>query len=120
MGSLTTRRVPPPKPRIRSPDDFYRLAIAERWGAIGEMGTTGTDVPMDAEERKALNAAAKLHRRTGLPIVTHVSDGCARCALEQVDLFEAAGVSLDRLRKNGGPGIDTSITNFVPRLRRAG
>jgi predicted metal-dependent phosphotriesterase family hydrolase len=100
-------------------DDFYRLAIAERWGAIGEMGT-GTDVPMDAEERKALNAAAKLHRRTGLPIVTHVSDGCARCALEQVDLFEAAGVSLDRLRKNGGPGIDMTITNFVPRLRRAG
>jgi len=91
--------------------------IAERWGAIGEMGT-GTDVPMDAEERKALNAAAKLHRRTGLPIVTHVSDGCARCALEQVDLFEAAGVSLDRLRKNGGPGIDMTITNFVPRLRR--
>ena len=84
------------------------------------MGTTGTDVPMDAEERKALNAAAKLHPRTGLPIVTHVSDGCARCALEQVDLFEAAGVSLDRLRKNGGPGIDMTITNFVPRLRRAG
>jgi len=170
-------------------DDFYRLAIAERWGAIGEMGT-GTDVPMDAEERKALNAAAKLHHRTGLPIVTHVSDGCARCALDQVDLFEAAGVSLDRvvighlndikeqasaaplaiakrgayvgfdhsgkpddpradeyvktiltlldaglanrlclssdfasqkyLRKNGGPGIDMTITNFVPRLRRAG
>ena len=24
------------------------------------------------------------------------------------------------LRKNGGPGIDTSITNFVPRRRRAG
>ncbi len=170
-------------------DDFYRLAIAERWGAIGEMGT-GSDVPMDADERKALNAAAKLHHRTGLPIVTHVSDGCARCALDQVDLFEAAGVSLDRvvvghlndirdqpsaaplaiakrgayvgfdhsgkpddpradeyvktiltlldagladriclssdfasqkyLRKNGGPGIDMTITNFVPRLRRAG
>ena len=170
-------------------DDFYRLAIAERWGAIGEMGT-GPDVPMDAEERKALNAAAKLHHRTGLPIVTHVSDGCARCALDQVDLFESAGVGLDRvvighlndikehpavaplaiakrgayvafdhsgkpddpradeyvktilslldagvanriclssdfaspkyLRKNGGPGIDMTITNFVPRLRRAG
>jgi len=40
-------------------DDFYRLAIAERWGAIGEMGT-GTAVPMDPDERTALNAAAKL------------------------------------------------------------
>lgn len=170
-------------------DDFLRLATAERWGAIGEMGT-GTDMPMDAGERKALLAAAKLQRRTGLPIVTHVSGGCARCALDQVDLFDSAGVSLDRvvighlndikqemtvapmaiakrgayvafdhsgkpddpraeeyvttiltlldaglvervllssdfafakyLRRNGGPGIDMTITNFVPRLRRAG
>jgi phosphotriesterase-related protein len=170
-------------------DDFYRLAITERWGAIGEMGT-GTDVPMDPDERMALNAAAKLHHRTGLAIVTHTSGGCARCALDQVDLFESAGVRLDRvvighlndikeqptvvpmaiakrgayvafdhsgkpddprvdeyvktiltlldaglanriclssdfaseryLRKKGGPGIDMTITNFVPRLRRAG
>lgn len=170
-------------------DDFFRLATAERWGAIGEMGT-GTAVPMDADERKALLAAAQLHQRTGLAIVTHVSDGCAKCAIDQVDLFESAGVALDRvvighlnditqqptvapmaiakrgayaafdhcgkpddprgdeyvrtlltlldaglserlllssdfanpryLRKNGGPGIDMTITNFVPRLRRAG
>jgi predicted metal-dependent phosphotriesterase family hydrolase len=170
-------------------DRFYRQAIAERWGVIGEMGT-GTDVPMDPVERTALTAAAKLHHRTGLAIVTHVSDGCTRCALDQVDLFESAGVSLDRvvighlndiqeqpavvpiaiakrgayvgfdhsgkpndpradeyvktiltlldaglvnriclssdfaseknLRKNGGPGIDMTITDFVPRLRRAG
>jgi phosphotriesterase-related protein len=170
-------------------DDFHRLAIAERWGVIGEMGT-GTNVPMDSDERKALVAAAKLHQRTGLAIVTHVSDGCTRCAVDQVDLFESAGVSLDRvvighlndikeqpavvpmaiakrgayvafdhsgkpddpradeyvntirtlldaglanriclssdfaspksLRKNGGPGIDMTVTNFVPRLRRAG
>ena len=170
-------------------DDFYRLAIAERWGAIGEMGT-GPDVPMDRVERTALTAAARLHQRTGLAIVTHTSDGCARCALDQVDLFESAGVSLDRvvighlndikeqptvvpmaiakrgayvafdhsgkpddprvdeyvktiltlldaglanriclssdfasqryLRAKGGPGIDMTITNFVPRLRRAG
>jgi phosphotriesterase-related protein len=169
-------------------DDLYRLAIAERWGVIGEMGT-GPDVPMDRAERTALTAAARLHQRTGLAIVTHTSDGCARCALDQVDLFESAGVSLDRvvighlndikdqpavvpmaiakrgayvafdhsgkpddpradeyvktirtlldaglanriclssdfaseryLRKKGGPGIDMTITNFVPRLRRA-
>jgi len=173
----------------RIADDFYKLAIAERWGVIGEMGT-GTDVPMDPGERTALLAAAKLSQRTGLAIVTHTSDGCARCALDQVELFESAGVSLDRvvighlndikdqpsvaplsiakrgayvafdhsgkpddpradeyvttirtlldaglanrillssdfasqryLRKNGGPGIDMTITQFVPRLRRAG
>ena len=77
-------------------DDLYRLAIAERWGAIGETGT-GTDVPMDPYERTALIAAAKLHHRTGLAIVTHTSNGCARCALDQVDLFESVDVSLDRV-----------------------
>jgi phosphotriesterase-related protein len=151
---------------------------------------TGPAVPMEPEERTALVAAARLHQRTGLAIITHVSDGCARCALDQVDLFESAGVNLDRvvighlndikeqpaavpmaiakrgayvgfdhsgkpddpradeyvktiralldaglanriclssdfaseryLRKNGGPGIDMTVTNFVPRLRRAG
>ena len=77
-------------------EDFYKLATAERWGAIGEMGT-GTAVPMDAQERKVLHAAARLHARTGLSIITHVSDGCAQCALDQVDLFESAGVNLDHV-----------------------
>ena len=77
-------------------DDFYKLAATERWGAIGEMGT-GTAVPMDAQERKVLRAAARLHARTGLSIITHVSDGCAQCALDQVDLFEHAGVNLNRV-----------------------
>ncbi len=74
-------------------DDLVALAKAERWGALGEMGT-GPGVPMDVEERKGLLAAAKAHVRTGLPIITHTSDGCARCALDQVDLFEGAGVNL--------------------------
>ena len=77
-------------------EDLYRLATAERWGAIGEMGT-GTAVPMDADERKVLRAAAKLHARTGMAIITHVSDGCAQCALDQVDLFESAGANLNKV-----------------------
>ncbi|MBV9359879.1 MAG: hypothetical protein JO292_00685 [Betaproteobacteria bacterium] len=170
-------------------DDLVALAKAERWGIIGEMGT-GTDLPMDPEERKGFKAAAKAHTRTGLAIITHVSDGCVQCALDQVDLLEAEGVNLQRavighlnditddltaasiaiarrganlgfdhsarpddprideyvrtilavleagyedriflssdfassrrLRKNGGPGIDMTVTTFVPRLRKAG
>jgi len=170
-------------------DDFVALAKAERWGVIGEMGT-GTDLPMDPEERKGFEAAAKAHLRTGLAIITHVSDGCAQCALDQVDVLEAGGVDLRRvvighlneipdeltaksiaiakrganlgfdhsarpgdprideyvrtilavleagyedriflssdfasskyLRKNGGPGIDMTVTTFVPHLRKAG
>lgn len=170
-------------------DDFVELAQRERWGIIGEMGT-GTSVPMDPQERKGLQAAARAHLRTGLSIITHTSDGCVRCALDQVDLFEAAGANLSRvvighlndirqdltpttiaiakrganvgldhsgkpndsradefvrtvlalldaghedrvflssdfassssLRKQGGPGIDMTVTNFLPQLRRAG
>jgi phosphotriesterase-related protein len=77
-------------------DDFVELAQKERWGAIGEMGT-GPDVPMDPVERKALQAAAIAHARTGLPIITHTSDGCARCALDQVDVIEAAGANLQHV-----------------------
>jgi phosphotriesterase-related protein len=170
-------------------DDFYERATAERWGVIGEIGT-GTAVPMDRDERKVLRAVARLHRRTGLSIITHVSDGCAQCALDQVDGYEQAGVNLNQLlighlnditeqpaaaplaiakrgaylgfdhsgkpddpraqeyirtimtildagyadrvclssdfsngkylRRNGGPGIAMTMTNFVPRLRQAG
>jgi phosphotriesterase-related protein len=77
-------------------EEFVRLATAERWGVIGEIGT-GTAVPMDPDERKVFRAAAKTHARTGLSISTHVSNGCAQCALDQVDLFESAGVSLDHV-----------------------
>jgi phosphotriesterase-related protein len=170
-------------------EDLYALATAERWGVIGEIGT-GTAVPMDPAERKVLRAVARLHRRTGLSIITHVSDGCAQCALDQVGAYEQAGVNLNQvvighlneitdqptvaplaiakrgaylgfdhsgkpddprlqeyvgtimtileagyvdhvclssdfsnakyLRKNGGPGIAMTMTNFVPLLRRAG
>jgi phosphotriesterase-related protein len=77
-------------------DDFVTLATTERWGVIGEIGT-GTAVPMDPDERKVFRAAARAHARTGLSIITHVSDGCAQCALDQVDLLESAGVNLNRV-----------------------
>lgn len=77
-------------------DDFVEQARRERWGGIGEMGT-GTAIPMDPVERKGLEAAAKAHLRIGLPIITHTSNGCAQCALDQVDLFERAGVDLQHV-----------------------
>jgi len=77
-------------------DDFFESATAERWGVIGEIGT-GTAVPMDPDERKVLRAAARLHARTGLSIITHVSDGCAQCALDQVDVLDQAGVNLNHV-----------------------
>ena len=77
-------------------EDLVRLATAERWGVIGEIGT-GTSLPMDPDERKVLRAVAIAHARTGLSIITHVSDGCAQCALDQLDLLESAGVNPSRI-----------------------
>jgi len=74
-------------------DDLVAQARTERWGALGEIGT-GTDVPTDPDERKVLQAVAMTQARTGLPIITHTNDGCAQCALDQVDIFEAAGADL--------------------------
>jgi len=74
-------------------DDLVAQARAERWGALGEIGT-GTDVPTDPDERKVLQAVARTQARTGLPIITHTNDGCVQCALDQVDIFEAAGADL--------------------------
>lgn len=94
-GGLHTKPSYPPEIATRTAeeiaDDFMRDAVADRWGAMGEIGTSKE---MHPDERKVLQAVSILHRRTGLPIFTHTShDGCAQCALDQLALFEAEGVS---------------------------
>jgi len=99
-GGLYRKNFYPPDASRKSADqiadDLVALAASERWGALGEIGT-GTALPMDPDERKALQAVAKAQVRTGLPIITHVSDGCAQCALDQVDVLETAGANLHRV-----------------------
>jgi phosphotriesterase-related protein len=76
-------------------DELVRDAAAERWGALGEIGTS---MEMQADERKVLRAVSKTHLRTGLPIFTHTEhQGCASCALAQLDLFEGQGVNPQNL-----------------------
>jgi len=76
-------------------DDFFREATAERWGMIGEIGSS---LPMHQDERKVLRAAAKLHLRTGLPLMTHTPhSGCGPCALEQLAILESAGVDMRKM-----------------------
>ena len=73
-------------------DAFVRDAIEQRWGAIGELGSSSA--PMHPNERKVFRAMAKVHLRTGLPIFTHnPHDSCPACALEQLDLLESQGVN---------------------------
>ena len=71
-------------------DQLIADAAAQRWGAFGEIGTS---MKMHPDERKFLRALSQAHLRTGIPIFTHTEhQGCASCALEQLDLFESQGV----------------------------
>jgi len=76
-------------------EKLVRDSINQRWCAMGEIGTS---MQMTADERKVLTAISKAHVRTGLPIFSHTEhEGCAQCALDQLDLFESQGVDLKHL-----------------------
>jgi phosphotriesterase-related protein len=85
----------PTKSESQLIDEFLRDATAQRWGALGELGSS---MEMHPDERKAFRAVAKVHVRTGLPIFTHTPhEGCKMCALNQLDLLESQGVNLKQL-----------------------
>jgi phosphotriesterase-related protein len=69
-------------------EEFVAYATAERWGAMGEIGTSAQ---IDADERKVVRAVARMHLRTHVPIFTHTENGQA--ALEQLDLYQSMGVN---------------------------
>ena len=89
-------------------------AARERWGAIGEVGSSFP--AMHDDERRMIRAVSQVHRRTGLPIFTHVPhESCPSCAIEQIDLYESAGVDLAHLcighlstiQRSDDPGWET-------------
>lgn len=93
-GLWTQPRYPPDiatKTEEQVAEDFLRDANAERWGAIGEIGSS---MPMHPDERKVLRASCSVHLRTGLPLFTHTPhQGCRECAVEQLDIIESMGVN---------------------------
>ena len=71
-------------------------ASRERWGALGEVGSSFP--VMHDGERRMIRAVSRVHRRTGLPIFTHVPhESCPSCAIEQLELYESAGVDMAHL-----------------------
>ena len=92
-GLWTQPRYPPEIARQTEEEvaaDLQRDAAAERWGGIGEIGSSMT---MHPDERKVLRASCLVHQRTGLPLFTHTPhDGCSSCAIEQLDIIEEMGV----------------------------
>lgn len=89
-------------------------AARERWGALGEVGSSFP--AMHDDERRMIRAVSQVHRRTGLPIFTHVPhESCPSCAIEQIDLYESAGVDMGHLcighlstiQRSDDPGWET-------------
>ena len=89
-------------------------AARERWGALGEVGSSFP--AMHDDERRMIRAVSQVHRRTGLPIFTHVPhESCPSCAIEQIDRYEAAGVDMGHLcighlstiQRSDDPGWET-------------
>ena len=89
-------------------------AARERWGALGEVGSSFP--AMHDAERRMIRAVGRVHRRTGLPIFTHVPhESCPSCAIEQIDLYESAGVDMGHLcighlstiQRSDDPGWET-------------
>ena len=71
-------------------------AQRERWGALGEVGSSFPE--MHDVERKVIAAHAQVHVQTGLPIFTHVPhESCPTCAIDQIDIYEAEGVDMAHL-----------------------
>jgi phosphotriesterase-related protein len=82
-----------------------RLAdMFERDIVVGAQGTdikagvikVGTALERDPWQEIVLRAAARAHRRTGVPITTH-SEPAIKDGLYQLDVFESEGVDLSRV-----------------------
>jgi phosphotriesterase-related protein len=94
-GGFWTQPAYPPEIATQSEDQvaegLMRDATAERWGALGEIGSSMT---MHPDERKVLRACCTVHLKTGLPLFTHMPhQGCRPCGAEQLDIIESMGVN---------------------------
>src|SRR5262249_32057189 len=102
-GGYHSQRTYPPDMPNRSEEqlvaEFVRDAAAQRWGGLGEIGSTGKMTP---DERKVFRAIGKAQVRTNLKIFTHTpyhgatcEDGPpdGKCAVQQLDIFESVGVN---------------------------
>ena len=108
-----------PEEIIQMPEDeitahMVEQASRERWGALGEVGSSFPE--MHDDERKMLRAISQVHLQTGLPIFTHVPhESCPSCAIDQIDIYESQGVDmahlcighLSTIKRSDDPGWET-------------
>lgn len=76
-------------------DGLVRDAAKYRWGAFGEIGSSPT---MTEDERKVFRVMAQAVKRTNLPLYSHTPHtGCKGCAIEQLEIFQKAGVDMKKI-----------------------
>lgn len=86
--------------RARAVDEIAELYVREITQGIGDTGVkagaikVSTGAFISAQEKKFLESACIAHKLTGVPIITHTTDGCA--GPEQQQLFAAGGVPAHR------------------------
>ena len=86
---------------------LIKQADDDTTGAFGEIGSWDE---ITAEERKVFRAVGKAHVATNMSIFTHTGIP-GKSAIEQLDIFEDAGVKPDRvLIGHLGNLVDTNVT----------
>jgi phosphotriesterase-related protein len=82
---------------IMSEDQIFHALIKQAdYDAIGVFGEIGSWDEITADERKVFRAVGRAHVATNISIFTHTGIP-GKSALEQLDIFEDAGVKPDRV-----------------------
>jgi predicted metal-dependent phosphotriesterase family hydrolase len=127
-GGLYMQRTYPTEVGTKSEDqvadDFVRDAIANRYGAFGEIGET-PDAAMSPEERKVFRAVGKAHIRTNLPIFTHNAYGTGPnvprdAGLRQLDAFESVGVKPEHVAIGHSCCLDDPSADIIKQIAKRG
>jgi phosphotriesterase-related protein len=130
-GGYYMQRTYPPELAGKSADqiaeELAREATVQRLGAFGEIGQQGGVLTDD--EKKAFQAVAKAHARTGLPIFTHNAYTGARpvqtpvphdAALRQLDVLEAAGAKPEHIAIGHVCCLDDPKAEIAQQLAKRG
>jgi phosphotriesterase-related protein len=130
-GGYYLQRTYPPEIATRTADEIADLlvheAIAQRWGALGEIGQQGGE--LTADERKVFQAVAKVQERMGLPIFTHNAYLGARspsnavprdAAIRQLDVLESSGAKPEHVAIGHVCCLDDPKAEIASELARRG
>jgi predicted metal-dependent phosphotriesterase family hydrolase len=112
------------RPERQIADELVRDAMANGYGALGEIGES-PDAAMSADERKVFRAVGLAHRRTNLPVFTHNAYGTGPnvpkdAGLTQLSVLESAGVNPNRVAIGHTCCLDDPKADVIKAIARRG